>query len=660
MKEAYWEALEEGNTPNTRIPIMLVGQGRAGKTSLKRRLLGLPFQENQSSTTGIDVGVVEVTEKNAEYPWKSRDVEEFMTNQSEAETMSYKKTVDYIKRGDQKKFQGDTPASLKPPTTAEISKFQLQMSNDNEDVLRIFLFDFAGQSIYYDTHACFLKPHCPYVLVHDLSMPLDNIAQPRFKPTTARAEIKFKNPLCETNLDYFSSWLRVLEILTTGEGEQSCDNNGYLSTFVGEKFTLPPVLIALTNLDKVNHNVSGIEEVKERIKNVISGNTFTNVFPEFFLIDNTLAVNVGDDIQKLRKKRFEVSKAILEQEKPMPLKWMHFEAALSRKLSSNCRYIPVEEAKEEAKAYGVKRFDHVITYLHRQGVLVHFSGSRVVVLDPAWLANLFVKVITVPAVCDAFDRRTFDEFKKKGILFRKHLKNQPHGELLEELMQRFNLISPCEHDGEAAFYVPSVAPSMGEGEKIEEELKRSPIVSLFLKFRNKLVPLGLYPKLQVKLIIEWEKLFPNQQVKPSFYCNYSLLPLTIDGNVFDVYLIKLIESIKIGVVPKETDHQIHRKFARHLKAIICRCLSDLESPDQLFFGSTSHDLKVKCSACFGKGTCARHGKMQCNFDDCGRFWSLNDLQRKYDKQISPLCLADKWQSKEFDLKSVEAWLNPGM
>ena len=91
--------------------------------------------------------------------------------------MSYKKTVDYIKRGDQKKFEGDTPALVKLPTTAEFSKFQQKMSSYNEDVLRIFLFDFSGQLIYFDTHACFLKPHCPHVLVHDLSMPLDSVGR---------------------------------------------------------------------------------------------------------------------------------------------------------------------------------------------------------------------------------------------------------------------------------------------------------------------------------------------------------------------------------------------------------------------------------------------------------------------------------------------------
>jgi sigma54-dependent transcription regulator len=36
------EALE-GKAKNNRIPIMLVGQGRGGKSSLIRRLLGLPL-----------------------------------------------------------------------------------------------------------------------------------------------------------------------------------------------------------------------------------------------------------------------------------------------------------------------------------------------------------------------------------------------------------------------------------------------------------------------------------------------------------------------------------------------------------------------------------------------------------------------------------------
>ena len=35
--------------------IMLIGQDRAGKTSLKKSLLGLPFDPNEQSTDGIEV-----------------------------------------------------------------------------------------------------------------------------------------------------------------------------------------------------------------------------------------------------------------------------------------------------------------------------------------------------------------------------------------------------------------------------------------------------------------------------------------------------------------------------------------------------------------------------------------------------------------------------
>ena len=38
-----------------RARIMLIGQYRAGKTSLKKSLLGLPFDPNEQSTDGIEI-----------------------------------------------------------------------------------------------------------------------------------------------------------------------------------------------------------------------------------------------------------------------------------------------------------------------------------------------------------------------------------------------------------------------------------------------------------------------------------------------------------------------------------------------------------------------------------------------------------------------------
>lgn len=54
-KLAYRNALKTGKVKVYRARIMLIGQDRAGKTSLKKSLLGLPFNPEEDSTDGIEV-----------------------------------------------------------------------------------------------------------------------------------------------------------------------------------------------------------------------------------------------------------------------------------------------------------------------------------------------------------------------------------------------------------------------------------------------------------------------------------------------------------------------------------------------------------------------------------------------------------------------------
>jgi hypothetical protein len=404
----------------------------------------------------------------------------------------------------------------------------------------------AGQSIYYDTHGCFVKPHCPYVLVHDLSLEFDEPAVPRFKDRDEEEEIEMNNPHRNTNLDNFASWLKFLQGIGEWQNQQFPDKSGHSTTAKVEKCKRPPVL----NSDKVKGNDSKIDSVQKRINKVLSRGKYENVISEVFQIDNTLEGDDGDDVRKLRRKLFDLSNAVLDQEIFMPVKWLEFEAALRRKLSPDCRYIPVDEAKREAEACGVGEFDQAIKFLHRQGVVVHNSGSSNVVLDPPWLMNLFTNVISMPGKLHALSRHALDVFKQKGILFQEYLQTLEHAGLLEELMRKFNLICTFQYDGKAAFCVPSVAPAMIPGKELEANKKELTVPSLFVTFPRQLVPVSLFTKLQVKLISEWEKRFPNQQATPSFYCNYSLFPLMIDGVVYDVYLIDLREFIKVVVFPK--------------------------------------------------------------------------------------------------------------
>ena len=54
-ERAFQRAMQSGKVKVYRGRIMFLGQDRAGKTSLKKSLLGLPFDPKQESTVGVEV-----------------------------------------------------------------------------------------------------------------------------------------------------------------------------------------------------------------------------------------------------------------------------------------------------------------------------------------------------------------------------------------------------------------------------------------------------------------------------------------------------------------------------------------------------------------------------------------------------------------------------
>ena len=54
-ERAFQKALQTSKVKVYRGRIILLGQERAGKTSVKKSLLGLPFDPNQESTVGVEV-----------------------------------------------------------------------------------------------------------------------------------------------------------------------------------------------------------------------------------------------------------------------------------------------------------------------------------------------------------------------------------------------------------------------------------------------------------------------------------------------------------------------------------------------------------------------------------------------------------------------------
>ena len=80
MRDALSKTFNQGKKTNNRISLLLIGQDRVGKTSLKKSLLGEAIDENEASTVGIDFDVVEVKEENKSQPWKLAEDRQFIAS----------------------------------------------------------------------------------------------------------------------------------------------------------------------------------------------------------------------------------------------------------------------------------------------------------------------------------------------------------------------------------------------------------------------------------------------------------------------------------------------------------------------------------------------------------------------------------------------------
>ena len=645
--QAYYEALRDGETRNNRIPIIIVGSDRVGKSSLRKHLLGLPFHIAEPSTNGIKVDVVELTAENAKDRWVTM-AGKFFTSAEAAEDETCKNAVKQVLQSSRKDDPYFQDAKISPVTLSKLKKIRNSKSNEFSSEqpapMKVFVHDFAGQSIFYDTHFCFLKMLCPYVLVVDASLDLDEPAQSRFKYKSVDAERKLNDPILKTNLDCLLSWLTVLERL--GDFFNESHEREDL------EFKLPPVVIVLTNVDRCKGN---IDEAVERIKKLLGKKAFQNILPDIFRIDNTSTERNGSEIRKLRELLYELTTSILKKQPPMPVRWLKFEGVLSNMmLEEGKMHISIEEAREAAKLCEIDDADAALKFLHHQAIIVHHSESPVVVLSPPWLMNLFTEIITVPPKKIPKDASFYDLLASKGILMQHYIQRKVDGKLLEDLMKQFGLICPWKYEGKPAYIVPSVAPLMQKGEDVQELLKKSLIIPGFIHFKWSYVPLGYYTRFQIQMI----ELCRNHLLRiPELYCNYTLLSFRRTKGKFDVYLIKIPGIIKIGIVPREDlDPEACRTFVNFFRKTLENCILRISDEEPLMYRNVDASLMVKCSACSWRSeTCLlqHSGKVKCNRDECCHFWSLDYLQNCDE---DPGCEKNNLRTITFSLDCVKFWL----
>ena len=441
--EAYNKALTEGKAYVKRVPIMLIGQDHSGKTSLKKSLMGKPFNPDEDSTIGIDVDPSHI--KVSTEIWKVGDntgaieaisfeqqaarlvaddlkeeqsgfaVEKITMEESRSPDVSFSNNSNQVppgKSGEPEVIpQISSDFTLKkevhlpiespriPDEVATLIKKLLkedENAQDDEEIYTI-LWDFGGQSVYYTTHPLFITAKAMYLLVYDLSRDPHDLAKPVVKQGLYKKILDSYGT--KINLDYLNFWMTSVTSLATETEEQ------YVRLDRTE-VKVPPVFLVCTHADEPNRGADPFALAREVFGSLQTKPFRNHVYEDVFVVDNTKSTGLGSEcseVTRLREELLAVAKELPQMKEAIPIKWLKYERALQSTVRDGHKWISFSVAKkiafEVCKIDDDQEFLTLLNFLHDQRILVHFDDtpalSNFVVLDPQWLVDVFKTVITV-------------------------------------------------------------------------------------------------------------------------------------------------------------------------------------------------------------------------------------------------------------------------
>ena len=703
---------------------MLIGQHRAGKTSLKKSLRGICFDPKEDSTVGIDVdpSYFKVTTET----WKTGTTEK---DQNHDAAISFDRhaamlVVENLKRDGESVLLEDCVEEIESTLDIEVTEIPKQpgpkktpkdaehveipsetrdtLSGDahqvpprpsggNSEVSDRFvpcvpedvaeatetllqggwedgrehiystLWDFSGQSVYYVTHPLFLTARAIYCLVYDLSLNPEGEAPPLMKHGVyQKFPIDFN---LKTNLDYLDFWMRSVASLA------NLDENTVLSPkSEGPTKKLPAVFLVCTHADTPYGERDPRELAYEVLGYLRKKTSYGSHLVGVFVVDNTKSGTEAEcqEIVRLRQKVLALAKTLPHTNESIPIKWLKFDKTLNALREKGNTWISLESAKviasKDCNIVDDGEFETLMNYLHDLRGLVHFDDSpalsKLVVLDPQWLIDLFKKVITVQPAYECKEKKflqLWEKLEKEGILDEQlltHMWKPLFGdrdtyESLVDVMEKFSLLCcwPSGTSENKSYLVPSMLTSLPPND-IVKLLASAKLASLFLKFESGHVPPGLFPRLVLKFF-QCGELW--KQAKSKLFHNFARF-FTSDDENCSVILLCHSSSVQIvvhksnptlpltgeqsSVMAPSADVPCHTVANEVTCAGVVRrrlgLMIEYMRNEFSWLRNIKYEMCVLCPVCCNEGTvrvnyCPTHKKQDCKEEQCLHFLSISEL-----------------------------------
>ena len=671
--KAYDKALKEGKACIKRIPVMFIGQERTGKTSLKKSLKGEHFNAKEESTVGIETDSLFF--KVSTEIWKSGKVKEEVQFEPEVqfEHLAAAKVISEFLRERRAKppvswrwldsdSGSDSDTELQPPDGSSSTHGPTKPSRNNESLHRKLpeevaslvekmlqkeenanhedniysvLWDFGGQSVYYETHPIFLTEKAIYILVSNLSRDPDKEASPPVK--TGLVENKVDIDCRKTNLDYLDFWMSSIYSLVSPDvlsPQQAASNVSHVLPR-----RLPPVFLVCTHAD-VPFGGSNARDLALKTYGFLQHKTYKeHLYKDVFVVDNTKSGSEEEctEVKRLREEVLAVAKELQLTKEEIPVKWLRYENKLRKK---HDKWITLEEAKRIAlEDCGIQEdeFSTLLNFLHDQRIVIHFSGSpeleRMVILDPQWLVDVLKNVITVRRFKDTEHavKDLWIQLEKTGILdeklidhaWRDLLENQESHNSLIAIMERLCLLSPWPSSKDSKQYlVPSMLMSPPTDDVLQL-LDSVNIPSLFVTFASGRVPPGLFSRL-ILHFFQWCGEEWNSEMSPRLFHNFAMFHILPDQGISVIFWChpSAIEVALYSVDNDEKRKDISR--AVHWKL---RFIFECMRKEFHWLNNMKYDMCVCCPVCSqpGSAKCHDHDVRGC---ECLHFLSESDLRER--------------------------------
>lgn len=620
-RQVFNKALLEGSKKLKRVPIMIVGQGCSGKTSLKKSLKGEPFDPEENSTVMMEVDPSHC--KVTTEVWK-------------------------IVRPNQAADSGDNSLTVQDVSdTAHLTEMLQQVLGKDDDDQETYatLWDFGGQSVYYATNSLFLTRNAIYFLVYNLSRNPDDKAIPSVRQGLFKVvQDTFSNT---TNKQYLDFWMSSISCFASqDEGPQMSAASRKLPQ------KLPPVFFVCTHADKPYKRGSPRDLAREIYGSLREKTSGLHLLEDFFVVDNTKAGTADEcqeDINHLKTEVLAVVEELPHLNQSCPKKWFKFEEALEVMRERGWKWIPIGEAREVAlKVCNIvndEEFDILMAMLHDQRIILHFTDTpelhEMVIINLQWLIDVFRKVITIVP----YESREgkFEELWRKlettGILeenLLEHMWNPTErkaSEGLLALMERFSLLCPwpsSDASRSCEYLVPSMLMSPPPDD-VMQLIASVKIPSLFLKFESGQVPPSLFPRLVVQFFQWLTKKWPGQQ-QPQLFLNFAKF-YTHPADEYSVILLCHTSSIEVAVHRAQLSSDSHNEgFDVKITRDVCnrlRLMLQIMSQELIWMKNMQFEMSVLCPVCCPTaGTteaCKSHQTKGCRQEKCLHFLSESEL-----------------------------------